>query len=290
MGFSRQDYWSELPFPSPGHLLNPGIEPASPTLAGGFFSTELPGKPRRDVLSKTSRATSWGHSMVNMPAWPSKHWPPRLSKCRAESTESCLGSGYGAIRETPSVLAMFWSRGQQAPSTIWLATCFRTARKKRMVLPFLNGWGKNIKRRIIFHDMWKWYEIHIALSINKVWLELSPAHLFTSCLWLLMQWNGRVTTESTSPTKPQYLFSPALQDKFVSLVREDKVLSIPILFGQDWRTWGFPSHPVVKSPPANAGDVGLIPGREGSTCRKVRPCSATREVAAMRSLSTAPGE
>ena len=165
MGFSRQDYWSELPFPSPGHLLNPGIEPASPTLAGGFFSTELPEKPRRDVLSKTSRATSWGHSMVNMPAWPSKHWPPRLSKCRAESTESCLGSGYGAIRETPSVLAMFWSRGQQAPSTIWLATCFRTARKKRMVLPFLNGWGKNIKRRIIFHDMWKWYESGLMICV-----------------------------------------------------------------------------------------------------------------------------
>ena len=32
MGFSRQEYWSELPFPSPGDLPNPGIEPRSPTL------------------------------------------------------------------------------------------------------------------------------------------------------------------------------------------------------------------------------------------------------------------
>ena len=32
MGFSRQEYWSELPFPSPGDLLDPGIEPRSPTL------------------------------------------------------------------------------------------------------------------------------------------------------------------------------------------------------------------------------------------------------------------
>ena len=32
MGFSRQEHWSELPFPSPGDLLNPGIEPRSPTL------------------------------------------------------------------------------------------------------------------------------------------------------------------------------------------------------------------------------------------------------------------
>ena len=45
MGFSRQEYWSELPFLSPGDLPNPGIEPSSPALAGRFFTTELPGKP-----------------------------------------------------------------------------------------------------------------------------------------------------------------------------------------------------------------------------------------------------
>ena len=42
MGFSRQEYWSGLPFPSPGDLPNPGIEPAtlrSPALADGFFTT-----------------------------------------------------------------------------------------------------------------------------------------------------------------------------------------------------------------------------------------------------------
>ena len=39
MGFSRQEYWSGLPFPSPGDLPNPGIESKSPALAGGFFTT-----------------------------------------------------------------------------------------------------------------------------------------------------------------------------------------------------------------------------------------------------------
>ena len=42
MGFSRQEYWSGLPFPSPGDLPNPGIEPTylrSPALADGFFTT-----------------------------------------------------------------------------------------------------------------------------------------------------------------------------------------------------------------------------------------------------------
>ena len=38
MGFSRQEYWSGLPFPPPGDLPDPGIKPASPALAGGFFT------------------------------------------------------------------------------------------------------------------------------------------------------------------------------------------------------------------------------------------------------------
>ena len=49
MEFSRQEYWSGLPFPTAGELPNPEIElvvPESPVLAGGFFTTESPGKPQ----------------------------------------------------------------------------------------------------------------------------------------------------------------------------------------------------------------------------------------------------
>ena len=47
MGFPRQEYWSGLPFPSLGDLPDPGIKLSlmSPVLAGGFFTTEPPGKP-----------------------------------------------------------------------------------------------------------------------------------------------------------------------------------------------------------------------------------------------------
>ena len=45
MGFPRQEYWSGLPFPSPGDLPEPGIKPVSPALTGGFFTTEPLGKP-----------------------------------------------------------------------------------------------------------------------------------------------------------------------------------------------------------------------------------------------------
>ena len=50
MGIPRQEYRSGLPFPSPGDLPDPGIKPASSILAGGFFTSESPGKPYRSFL------------------------------------------------------------------------------------------------------------------------------------------------------------------------------------------------------------------------------------------------
>ena len=44
MGFSRQEYWSGVPFPSPGDLPNPGIEPRSPALQADTLLSEPPGK------------------------------------------------------------------------------------------------------------------------------------------------------------------------------------------------------------------------------------------------------
>ena len=55
MEFFGQEYWSGLPFPSPGDLSDPGFKPVSPALAGGFVTTELPGKPQFGVC-----CDSWG--------------------------------------------------------------------------------------------------------------------------------------------------------------------------------------------------------------------------------------
>ena len=44
MGFPRQEDWTGLLFPSPGDFLDPGIEPESPALAGGFLTTGPSGK------------------------------------------------------------------------------------------------------------------------------------------------------------------------------------------------------------------------------------------------------
>ena len=55
MGFSRQEHWSELPFPPPGDLPNPGVEPMSlmsPALAGRFFTTSATGEaPQVAILA-----------------------------------------------------------------------------------------------------------------------------------------------------------------------------------------------------------------------------------------------
>ena len=50
MGFSKQGYWSGLPFPSPGDHPNPGIEPRSPALQADSLPTDLQGKPINTLL------------------------------------------------------------------------------------------------------------------------------------------------------------------------------------------------------------------------------------------------
>ena len=64
VGFFRQEYWSGLPFPSLGSLLDPGTQLASPSLAGRFFNTESPGKLYFHYLSLIS---SFSHAQVLEP-------------------------------------------------------------------------------------------------------------------------------------------------------------------------------------------------------------------------------
>ena len=77
MGLFRQEYWRGLPFPSPGDLPQPGIEPVFPALAGKFSTTEPAGKLRRDLIIFTPLTTA--------------HRPPPmtgLSQTQSELVES----------------------------------------------------------------------------------------------------------------------------------------------------------------------------------------------------------
>ena len=76
MGFSKQEYGTELPFPSLGDLPNPGTELASlafPALAGRFFTAEPPGKPLCGIYT-TSKHPSLDYSPFLVPPRP----PPPL--------------------------------------------------------------------------------------------------------------------------------------------------------------------------------------------------------------------
>ena len=68
MGFPRQEYWSGLPFPSPGDLPGPGIKPESSASAGSLFITEPLGKPHDDILfpinSDEQREFNWSPMWV----------------------------------------------------------------------------------------------------------------------------------------------------------------------------------------------------------------------------------
>ena len=59
MGFSRQRYWSGLPCPPAGDLPDPGIEPMSPALAGGFFTTEPPGDNNSPISKAMTGTKTW---------------------------------------------------------------------------------------------------------------------------------------------------------------------------------------------------------------------------------------
>ena len=73
MGFSRQDYWSGLPFPSPGNLPNPGIEPWSPTLQVDSLPSEPLGKPHLTLITShkphLQRPPHWGQSFNIWISW-----------------------------------------------------------------------------------------------------------------------------------------------------------------------------------------------------------------------------
>ena len=82
MGFSKQEYWSGLPFPSPGDLPDSGIEPRSPALQADTLLFEPPGKPsplnlkplhgKHHCHGKEACVTQWSHE-------PSCAGPPKLN-------------------------------------------------------------------------------------------------------------------------------------------------------------------------------------------------------------------
>ena len=82
MEFSRQEYSSGLPCPSPGDFLNPGMEPMFPDLTGWFFTTGSPGKPKSGKTKKwsTSKKSLKKFVHLNFYIWGQHYTKPGKKK------------------------------------------------------------------------------------------------------------------------------------------------------------------------------------------------------------------
>ena len=102
--FSRQEYWSGLSFHSPGDLLNPGIEPRSLALAGGFFTTESPGKPKGPSTGPSIK--DWRLPLLLL-------FQSVVSPTKRETSSS------RQLRLGKNAWAWAWARGQEGWGLSW---------------------------------------------------------------------------------------------------------------------------------------------------------------------------
>ena len=102
MEFSRQEYWSGLPFPSPGDLSNPGIKLGSPTLQADALPSEPPGKPYtpKELIwkeKKKSKKNQGLHSITVKKDEPIPCFKCWLPHCWAAVSSKLLNSATGIV-------------------------------------------------------------------------------------------------------------------------------------------------------------------------------------------------
>ena len=112
-GFSRQEYWHGLPCPSPGDLPKPGIESVSfmsPALAGGFFTTEPPGKPLFSSVQFSSVAQSCLTLCNITPGFPVHHQLLEFTQTRVHRVSDAIQPSHPL--SSPSLPALNLSQHQ----------------------------------------------------------------------------------------------------------------------------------------------------------------------------------
>ena len=107
MGFSRQEHWSGLPFPSPGDLPHPGIEPGSPALQADSLPSEPPGKPM--YLQRTQQIV-W-HKLTGCYFYSLTFWFEKKEKQQQQQSFSLYPSNtvftFISIKENPCIYILF---------------------------------------------------------------------------------------------------------------------------------------------------------------------------------------
>ena len=95
MGFSGQEYWSGLPFPSPGDLPNPGIKPRSPALQVDVLTSEPPGKPHSSAGKESACSAGDLGSIPGLGRSPGEGKGYPLQYSGLENSMDCNGEIHG---------------------------------------------------------------------------------------------------------------------------------------------------------------------------------------------------
>ena len=120
VGFSRQEYWSGLLFPSPGDLPNPGIEPGSPALQADTLPSEPPGKT---ISGFPSKGFPGGSMVKNLPAKARDAGDAASIQDCEDSLEEEMTPVFLLRKEEPGGL---WSIASQRVGRYWVAEHVRT--------------------------------------------------------------------------------------------------------------------------------------------------------------------
>ena len=106
MGFSQQEYWSGLPFPSPGTLLDPGIEPESPALLVDSLLSEPPGKPNSYSSVQFSSVAQSCPTLCDptnhsMPGLPVHHQLPEFTQTHVHRVRDAIQPSHPLSSPSP---------------------------------------------------------------------------------------------------------------------------------------------------------------------------------------------
>ena len=127
MGFSRQEYWSGLPFPSPGNLPHPEIEPGSPALPADSLPSEPPisklvgyiiAQGREAILHNNYQFSSLSRVRLfvipwtcSMPGFPVHHQLPELAQTHVRRVSDAIQPSHPLSSSSPPALNLSQHQG-----------------------------------------------------------------------------------------------------------------------------------------------------------------------------------
>ena len=104
MGFSRQEYWSGLPFPPPGDHPHPRIKPLSPALTGRIFFTTANWEARGKLVQSLSHVQLCDPMDCNMPGFPVHHQLLELAQTHVHRVGDAIQPSHPLLSPSPPVL------------------------------------------------------------------------------------------------------------------------------------------------------------------------------------------